>query len=255
MSDRHKWQLALSALKISFTPIPRSITLLDAQTHEQPTSRSPLMIRTFARILTHAATLAIIIATTSQASAQIVALIAGGSPRTDGGKVVGISLNSFGQTITSLGFYDHNQDGIATSYQLGLWDASQNLLATATVTPSSPLTGAFRYAAISPITIGTPSTPAPFTIGVLLPPNPADIWLDQAALIDFAGFTGAGTGQFSSPSGSLVYPTTLDTSSYYVVNANGPAPIPEPTTLGLLFVAAALVLPRRRCSLRLRALA
>src|SRR4051812_16658305 len=175
------------------------------------------MTRDIIRILRHVAVLAIIFATTSYASAQILFLAGGGSPRTDGGKVVGISLNSFGQTITSLGFYDHNQDGIATSYQLGLWDASQNLLATATVTPASPLTGDFRYAAISPITIGTPSTPAAFTIGVLLPLNPADIWLDNATLIDFAGFSGAGTGQFSAPSGSLVYPSTLEPSPYYVV--------------------------------------
>src|SRR5215218_1331012 len=152
------------------------------------------MNRTIARFLICSAVLAIVIATASYASAQILPLAAGGTPRTDGGKVVGISLNSFGQTITSLGFYDHNQDGIATSYQLGLWDAGQNLLATATVTPSSPLTGDFRYAAISPITIGTPSTPAAFTIGVLLPLNPADIWLDNATLIDFTGFSGPGTG-------------------------------------------------------------
>jgi hypothetical protein len=208
------------------------------------------MTRTNIRFLAHSAALAIILAAASQSSAQILTLGAGGTPRTDGGKVVGISLNSYGQTLTSLGFYDYNQDGIATSYQLGLWDASQNLLATATVTPSSPLTGDFRYAAISPVTIGTPSTPAAFTIGVLLPPNPADIWLDNASLVLFAGFTGAGTGQESPPSGSLIYPPTFAPSNYYVVNANGPAPVPEPTTLILLTIAATLALPRRHYSLR-----
>src|SRR5215212_678529 len=157
------------------------------------------MNRTITRFLSYAATLAICLAIASHASAQILVLASGGSPRTDGGKVVGISLNSFGQTITSLGFYDHNQDGIAASYQLGLWDASQNLLATTTVTPSSPLTGDFRYAAISPITIGSPSTPAAFTIGVLLPSSPSDIWLDNALLVLNFGFTGAGTGQYSAP--------------------------------------------------------
>src|SRR5262245_54068489 len=196
------------------------------------------MTRTTSRVLAHSAALILILTTTSHAPAQILTLGAGGSPRSDGGKVVGITLNSYGQTITSLGFYDHNQDGIAASYQLGLWDSSQNLLATATVTPSSPLTGDFRYAAISPITIGTPSTPAAFTIGVLLPPNPADIWLDNTTLVLFSGFTGAGTGQFSSPSGSLIYPTTFDSSPYYVVNANGPAPpVPEPATLALATIA------------------
>jgi PEP-CTERM motif-containing protein len=175
------------------------------------------------------------------AAAQIVFLGAGGSPRTDGGKVVGISLNSFGQTITSLGFYDHNQDGISGNYQLGLWDASQNLLATATVTPSSPLTGDFRYAAINPVTIGTFANPQSFTIGVLLPPNPSDIWLDNALLTLFFGYTGAGTGQFSGPSGTLVYPANIDSTAYYVVNANGPAPpVPEPSTMAIASLAAAI---------------
>src|SRR5437867_3056789 len=134
------------------------------------------MARTLHRLIAPASVIATILTVTSHANAEILLGI-GGSPRTDGGKVVGISLNSYGQTITSLGFYDYNQDGIATSYQLGLWDQFQNLLAAATVTPSSPLQGDFRYAAITPVTIGTLATPAAFTIGVLLPPNPPDIWL------------------------------------------------------------------------------
>jgi hypothetical protein len=169
----------------------------------------------------------------SQSHAQVADLVLGGSPRTDGGKVVGISLNSHGQTLTSLGFYDHNDDGIATSYQLGLWDSTQTLVRTATVTPSSPLTDGFRYASIAPITLGTFSLPETFTIGVVLPDNPADIWLDSAIMILTAGFSGAGTGQYSGPSGTLIYPSTVDTgNNYYVVNANGPAPplVPEPAT-------------------------
>jgi hypothetical protein len=198
------------------------------------------MIRTTTRALTLSAILAFVFS--SHTSAQIIFGVGGGSPRTDGGKVVGISLNGTGQTITSLGFYDQGQDGIGTSYQLGLWDSSQNLLATTIVTPSSPLTGDFRYAAIPPVTL----TSSPFTIGVLLPPNPPDIWLDQATLTLGVGFTGAGTGQFSGPSGSLVYPTNVDTSSYYVVNANGPAPpVPEPTTTLLAAIALIATLTHR----------
>jgi PEP-CTERM motif len=192
------------------------------------------MTRIHNRALAIAAT-AFVLTFAQSANAQILNLAFGGSPRTDGGKVVGISLNSFGQTISSLGFYDHNSDGIATSYQLGLWDGSQYLLATTTVTPTSPLNNGFRYEPITPVTIGTFANPAPFTIGVLLPPNPADVWLDNATLILNFGFTGAGTGQFSAPSGTLVYPTNIDNTPYYVVNANGY--VPEPSTLALLAVA------------------
>jgi hypothetical protein len=109
--------------------------------------------------------LAALFALTSPADAQILDIdpCCGASLRTDGGKVVGISLNSYGNTITSLGFYDHNQDGILASYQLGLWDSSQTLVRTATVTPSSPLTGDFRYASVIPITLGTVAIPETFT--------------------------------------------------------------------------------------------
>jgi hypothetical protein len=188
--------------------------------------------------------------TVSPATAQVIFPPPGLSAqqRNDGGQVVGISLNSYGVTISSLGFYDHGGDGIATSYQLGLWDGSQNLLATATVTPSSPLhTDSFRYAAISPVTIGTFANPQPFTIGVLLPSNLQDVWLDNAALNLGPGLTGAGTGQYTV-SGSLVYPTTLDDSPYYVVNANGPAPplVPEPGSLVLIVLGTALSMLRGR---------
>ena len=200
------------------------------------------MIGIATRALTLAAILAVVF--TSHVRAQVIFNASGGSPRTDGGKVVGISLNGTGQTITSLGFYDQGQDGIATSYQLGLWDSSQNLLATTTVTPSSPLTGDFRYAAISPVTL----TSSPFTIGVLLPPNPPDVWLDNALLVLGVGFTGAGTGQFSGLSGSLVFPSNSETSNnYYVVNANGPVPpVPEPSSALLTAIAMMGMVTRRR---------
>src|SRR5262245_55162256 len=81
--------------------------------------------------------------------AQAIFAQVNGIPRTDGGKVVGITLSSYGQTISSLGFYDSG-DGLATSYTVGLWDSAQNLLASTVVTPSSPLIGDFRYANITP---------------------------------------------------------------------------------------------------------
>jgi hypothetical protein len=204
------------------------------------------MLRTFTRQLLLSAL--VLTFAVSQSHAQVADLAFGGSPRTDGGKVVGISLNSHGQTLTSLGFYDHNDDGIATSYQLGLWDSTQTLVRMATVTPSSPLTDGFRYASIAPITLGTFSMPETFTIGVVLPDNPADVWLDGATMILTFGFSGAGTGQYSGPSGTLVYPSTVDTgNNYYVVNANGPAPplVPEPATPILLFTVALFAVTRR----------
>lgn len=175
--------------------------------------------------------------------AQIIFAHFGGTQRTDGGKVVGASFSSFGQTISSLGFYDFGADGLAGSYSMGLWDASQTLIATATVTPASVLIGDFRYAPITPVTIGTFAVPQTFTIGALLPASMPDVWLDNSILALGVGYAGAGTGQFAT-SGSLVYPATLDSSPYVVVNA-GPV-VPEPCGLAVPAVAGATMLARRR---------
>ena len=175
---------------------------------------------------------------------QAIFNLSGGNSRTDGGKVVGVTLNSFGQTISALGMYDSG-DGLATSYTLGLWDASQTLVASAVVGPGSPLVGDFRYANITPVTIGTFAVPQPFTIGVLLPASMPDVWLDQALLTLGSGYSGAGTGQYTI-SGSLVFPSTIDTgNSYYVVNA-GPAVVPEPGSLSLLAAGVSLLVIRQR---------
>jgi hypothetical protein len=177
----------------------------------------------------------------------------GGMTRSDGGKVVGVTLNSYGQTISSLGMYDSG-DGLSTSYTVGLWDSSQTLIASVLVTPGSTLVGDFRYENITPVTIGSFPNPQPFTIGVLLPSVMQDVWLDQATFTLGAGFAGAGDGQFTV-SGSLVFPSTIDTgNSYYVVNA-GPAVIPEPATLALLGLGSTLWLLHRRKGVREQRLA
>jgi hypothetical protein len=164
--------------------------------------------------------------------------------RTDGGIVAGNSFGtaSFGTyTINSLGFVDVGNDGIAGSYQVGIWDASQTLLASTTVTPSSPLINGFRYAPITPVNLPNNST---FTIGALLPTNPSDPWLEAQFLVLGAGYTGAGFGQFQ-PSATLVYPGTLVNNSYVVVNASDVI-VPEPGSLGLLVGAALLARRTRR---------
>jgi hypothetical protein len=68
-----------------------------------------------------------------------------------------------------------------------------------------------------------------------------DVWLDNATLILTIGYTGAGTGQFSGPSGTLVYPSNFDDLGYFVVNANGPAPpyVPEPASVAIAWLAIA----------------
>jgi hypothetical protein len=58
------------------------------------------------------------------------------------------AVNSF--SVASLGFYDRGGDGLAASHQVGLWDTSGNLLASAVISAGSvdPLVGLFRMATL-----------------------------------------------------------------------------------------------------------
>jgi hypothetical protein len=162
--------------------------------------------------------------------------------RTDGGLVAGTTFTSFGaHTFNSLGFIDVGSDGIAGSYTVGIWDSSQNLLAQTTVTPSSPLINGFRYGSIPATTIPNGQQ---FTIGALIPVNPADPWLEVQFVVLGAGFGGSGAGQFAS-SLVLTYPSTLTGQPYAVVNASD-AVVPEPASLGLVGAIAMSLGLRRR---------
>ena len=58
--------------------------------------------------------------------------------------------------MTQLGWWDQTPASpLAASHQVGLWSVSGTLIASATVLPGDPLTGGFRYAALSsPVTLG-----------------------------------------------------------------------------------------------------
>jgi hypothetical protein len=198
-----------------------------------------------------AAVVAVISALFLSSAAQAEVLFySGGTARTDGGIVAGNTFTAFfGATFNSLGFIDVGSDGLAGSYQVGIWDSSQNLLASATVTPSSPLINGFRYAAIPATTIPSGQT---FTIGALLPASPADAWIENPLLILGVGFTGAGTGRFVT-SGTLAFPTTLDpeNETYAVANASDVV-VPEPAGLLPLLCAGIACVRRARRQRRRR---
>lgn len=85
------------------------------------------------------------------------------------GDVVGFrfTMNS-SQAVQSLGIWNGDTQaggaGLTSSHQVGIWDEAQNLIASTTVTPSSPVTGDFRFEAITPVTLDPGVT---YTIGAL----------------------------------------------------------------------------------------
>ncbi len=70
-------------------------------------------------------------------------------------------------TVNALGVFDSGLDGLATRYQVGLWDSGGVLLASATVAAgvSAPLTNQFRYATVAGVALGAGRT---YTIGALI---------------------------------------------------------------------------------------
>jgi hypothetical protein len=57
--------------------------------------------------------------------------------------------------VDTFGFYDHQQDGLLTSHQVGLFDTHGNLLVSTVVSSGSvgALDGYFRYSSITPFTL------------------------------------------------------------------------------------------------------
>ncbi len=52
-------------------------------------------------------------------------------------------------TVSSLGFFDWDQDGLAQTHDIGIWTTTGTLLTSAAVSGADPLDGAFRYSGIS----------------------------------------------------------------------------------------------------------
>jgi hypothetical protein len=180
---------------------------------------------------------------TVQATDVIFSYGATTTTRTDGGLVAGMTFTAVGQPVTfnSLGFVDVGNDGLAGSYTVGIWDASQNLLASTTVTPSSTPINGFLYGSIPATTIAAGQQ---FTIGALIPPQPADPWLEVQSVNPSFGFGGGGAGQFITPAVSLTYPSTAAAVPYAVVNASTQS-VPEPTTMGVIGLGLLVGVSRR----------
>jgi hypothetical protein len=155
-------------------------------------------------------------------------------------------------SITSLGYFDATGTGLITSHNVGIFDSVGNPLASTTVASGTvdPLTGQFRYAAITPLTLAAGQTYiAAATNGGL-----SDAFM--------YGTTGTITGFSADPSVTLVNGNALflyqgdntlrfpTNSSGYVVyggpNFQFDVLVPEPGAAGLLIAAFGLAVFRKR---------
>jgi len=155
-----------------------------------------------------------------------------------GGQTLSFTLHATQDvTFNSLGFIDANDDpnvdyhyftagdGLHDSYLVELLSSTQQLLASATVTPSSPLGqfSPFRYAPIPATTISAGQN---FSVAVVLPDTLLDPWLNGVTNSNQFGLSGPVTNAFANASTAVV--------------------APEPTATAFLFLALGGLAMRRR---------
>ncbi len=193
-----------------------------------------------------------LIAAAPRAHAQTTALtnitIAPGGARLFGDNTLGYEFTTTASLlVSSLGAYDHNQDGLAGSHQVGIWRVSDNaLLTSSTVTTTSALDGFFRYESIAPITLPAGNT---YRIGALYTVAVGDLYLAEATP---GGYTVASGLTFNPTNGAVFdtlgfgYPTQVVPNRDGHFSANfkftSSAAAPEPGSLALLGLGGALAL-------------
>lgn len=139
-------------------------------------------------------------------------------------------------TVNALGYFN---DGLGNSHLVGIWDTSGDLLTSATVTGSDPLTGNFLYQSITPYILA----PGTYLIGGQYLGSNNVFPVYARGLTTVAGFTWVTSEQANGT--GLNFPT-IAYGMYYGTNgiplvdlsyADDPA-VPEPATWSLLLSAA-----------------
>jgi len=156
--------------------------------------------------------------------------------------LVNTSINA-----VSLGVFDQGGDGLLVSHDVGLWDSSGTLLASATVAAGTldPLNGGFRFAAISPVSLAAGSI---YYVGSVNGID-GDPWLQDSVVTSAPEITYLAR-QYAASGGGLVFPDLSGSgvTGYFGGNFEfGAGGVPEPSTSALAGAAlAALSLLRRR---------
>jgi hypothetical protein len=126
-------------------------------------------------------------------------------------------------SITQLGFYDSNLTGVPETFvssAVGVYDMTTNtLLTSATVLPSAPASGLFRYVSISPLTLNTSHT---YAIVGVTGTNYYTVGVQASAAPANAAITYVSPAYYTTATTTLVEPNTFS-----VGNIFGSAPPPN----------------------------
>ena len=141
-------------------------------------------------------------------------------------------------TVTSLGAYQPPGRSYAETHPVGIWDSGGGLLASATVTSSSPQVGDWRFETITPLTLTSGQT---YRIGSFFFNDPAMI----------GGAASIASGVTADPqwlditfTPALSRPNFDNAGNLWAANMQFIVPVPEPTTgclvSGILLLTFAL---------------
>ncbi len=176
------------------------------------------------------------------------------------GDVVGyrFTMNS-AQSVQSLGVWNGDSlggGGLDNDHQVGIWDDSQTLIASVTVTTSSPITGDFRYESITPVVLNPGTT---YTIGALYTATDDDGYLSNPTIVTNPEVNTVNAVFPASGDLGFVFPTEDSAGNPGRIGPNFifgdplPESVPVPTlggagllTLVLLLAVAGVVLLRIR---------
>jgi hypothetical protein len=182
----------------------------------------------------------------------------GGHNTSNGSFTMGIEFTvnpGYNFDVDDLGFYDP----VGSGNLVGLWNSSQTLLASATVTSTDPSIGSpatssaisFNYVAITPVNLDPGTYIVAGTTGTSTATS--SWWTSGSAATAVSGITFNNGVEHSSAAGTLTFPTgNGSTSQYFGADALGTlTAVPEPTDyalagLSLLSVAGMREYRRRK---------
>ena len=153
-------------------------------------------------------------------------------------------------SVTALGAYDANSDGLNVAHDVGIWDASGNLLASTTV-PSGvggTLDSGYRFNSISPLGLNAGST---YYVGAVYFSNDGDGWLQDPLTIVTAPQISYLSRQYEFSGGSLIFPDLAGSGStgYFGGNfefGSRSDAVPEPATFMLLATGLGIAFAARK---------